>query len=170
MSHLSETVALYRHDPFVTHEQYVKLCDDAFERDLADTLRAEAPEPEQDATLAFPDRQVAPTSAAALWQRNTEAALAAARGDDAPMTPEQAAAYLLEQHEKVVSAIEWIGKAIEGLSELDDKRAADLEALTDAVEFLGRRVDLRGEECTALGLRLDNLHRFVQARTAEGGA
>lgn len=155
MSNFRECLTLYRFDVHMTDAQLEQTLTDAIERDVESKLRDHFNgTTAQDASLAIP-----PLSPAAAY-----AAVASSR-ESQPMTPEQAAAYLLEQHRSVVTTIEAIGKAIEGLNELDDKRATDVAALTDAVEFLGRRVDLRAEECTALGKRIENLFRATSRPT-----
>lgn len=151
MSNFNECVALYRYDDQVTDAQLAKLLADALERDVESTLRdhfnGASP---QDASLSIVAQTADDDDDADLFPQDAK-----------PMSVEQAAAYLLEQHAKVVTTIEAIGEALVGMNALDDKRAADLAELTEAVEFLGRRVDLRAEECDALGKRIENLTRAI---------
>jgi hypothetical protein len=74
------------------------------------------------------------------------------------------ARFVFEQWEDLVTTIEGLSQAIVLMDRVDDKRARDLDALTDAVEFLGNRMNLRADECRALSNRIDNLSGIVLAQ------
>jgi hypothetical protein len=84
--------------------------------------------------------------------------------DERSGEPADVARLILDQWEQLVTALEEAAEMIALLNRLDSKRAADIADLTDAVEFLGNRMNLRADECRALGNRIDNLTRTVNAR------
>jgi hypothetical protein len=178
MSHVSECIQLYRHDLFVTNDEYGRLIQDALERDEAEAFAAEVPEPEPftlDAAAVGeailrnagrsngkPAPEPEPAGDVARLVREHVEQLVSTVADP----PSYVARLVLEQFEQLVSTVETNGEAIALLGTADKLRRETVEALTAAVEHLTQRMNLRAEECRALNRRIDNLAAHV-GRIAE---
>jgi hypothetical protein len=191
MSNESEVRELFATDPHVSHELFGRLIEDAQARDRLAAEQAEAPEPAPEEWPAFAtDEGHAAHLAAVVDGVSYTDALAAIRAarpqEDEPSRVEQldhavmvnvartglwkpeadappavVAAYVLGVIDALARTDELLGESIDALNKLDDKRARDIEELTLAVETLARRADLRAEECTALGHRIESNARAL---------
>jgi hypothetical protein len=191
MTHLSECIALYRCDLLVTNAQYGRLIDDAIERDRLEADQAEAVDLLAHAAASTDDTGYEPSpeyvnvveslvkATEGVFEPLTEAerdqvnsrvrSIVTATIDAVRPSPEEAAAYLLENLTSIAGTLEDLSTAIGGLIELDAKSTKRLDDLHELVEFLHNRVSLRGDEVRALNLRLDNVTTLAREAAHEAG-
>jgi hypothetical protein len=164
MSNLIECIRLYRDDIAVNDHQFAAFVADAIDRD-GDGIATGADFVQALGLVALDDEPAAPLTDEEREQVNERVSsiIDATAANERP-TPEEAAAIVLGNFAKLADIADYLSAAVDGLSKLDDKRAADLAELTETVEFLGQRVDLRAEECRALDKRIDNVRILASGR------